>query len=259
MSKTKLFTTIIIIMGLAGYYFFAPTLQKDRFVEQLVDRNIAARGGIQAWQEVSSMRLTGKMDVGQGMNLPYTLDQKRPNMMCLEFTFETELSIQCSDGEKGWKIVPFRGSSTPQPMTELEMRESGDTVDLYGLLFNFDKRGHKVEVLGKESIMGRDTYKLQVTLSKGAVRWLYIDTETALEVKLEAIRTIAGKEKLVETYYQDWKSSEGLLIAHRQETKTEGDKQSHFLTVETVSINPPITDDHFKMPEENTSNLKDKS
>ncbi len=249
MPKAKLITILLIIVGITGYYFLSPTLQKNRFIQKLVDRNISARGGMNAWQDVSALRLTGKMDVGQGMYLPYILDQKRPNKMCLEFTFDNEVSIQCSDGKNGWKIVPFRGNRNPEPMTEQELKESADSVDLYGLLFDYEKRDHKVELLGQEVIMGRDTYKLKITLPKGAVRWLYIDIETALEVKLEAIRTIAGKERLVETFYQEWELSEGLLMAHRQETKTEGDKNSHFLTIETVSINPPITDNYFKMPE----------
>jgi hypothetical protein len=80
------------------------------------------------------------------------------------------------------------------------------------------------------------------------VRWLYLDTETALEIKAEALRTVAGRQRLVETIYSDWQDKDGLLIARRQETTTEGDTQSHFLTVDSVTINPVINDSRFVMP-----------
>jgi hypothetical protein len=40
----------------------------------------------------------------------------------------------------------------------------------------------------------------------------------------------------------------GLLFARRQETRTEGDDESHVLIVERVQVNPPIDDSRFAMP-----------
>ena len=96
--------------------------------------------------------------------------------------------------------------------------------------------------------MGGMPIKLKVTLPKGGVRWVYLDAETAIEVKLEALRMVAGREHRVETCYFDWQEADGLLIARRQETLTEGDKESHFLTVESVSVNPPLDDSRFALP-----------
>jgi hypothetical protein len=168
--------------------------------------------------------------------------------MCFEFVFDEETAVQCSDGDNGWKIAPFRGRNTPQPMTGMELRETADSSDLYGLLYDYGERGTSVEVLGHETVAGRDTIKLKLTLAKGGVRWLYLDAETALEVKLEALRSIAGRQRTVETIYSDWQETEGLLIARHLETTTEGDPKSHFLTVDSVSVNPPIEDSRFAMP-----------
>ena len=80
------------------------------------------------------------------------------------------------------------------------------------------------------------------------MRWLYLDAETALELKMETVRTIARRPKRAETVYSDWKKTDGLLIAHRQKTTTEGDPKPHFLTVEGVSVNLPIENARFAMP-----------
>jgi hypothetical protein len=225
-----------------------PTAGSADVVAELIARNVAARGGAGAWRAVSSLRLTGQMDVGHGMHVPYVLEQKHPRKMCLEFVFDEQAAVQCVDGDAGWKLVPFRGRTRPEPMTAEELREMAGSVDLEGLLFDSEARGHVVELVGQEPVLGRDAFKLRVTLPGGAVRWIYLDAETGLEVKLEAMRRLAGSERRVETFFSDWQETEGLLIPRRQETRMEGEDELHFLTVESVGVNPPLDDARFEKP-----------
>ncbi len=133
-------------------------------------------------------------------------------------------------------------------MTEAEYRDVADSSDPYGLLYNYRERGLDIQYLGKEQINDRDVNKLRVELPYGGVRWLHLDAETALDVKLEAPRVVAGKDYLIETFYTDWQEVEGLLIPARQETRTVGDEQTHFLTVDSVTVNPQVDDSQFHMP-----------
>ena len=254
MTRKNLKTVLAAALALGTLtflFFYWPhtPLGRARAVNKLVDQNVAARGSAEAWRAVASLRLTGQMDVGKGMSVPYVLEQKRPDKMCLEFVFEGETAVQCNHGKAGWKLEPFRGRTAPEPMTEAELREVADSADLYGPLFDYDARGHTVELLGREPVQERDAVKLKVTLPGGAVRWVYVDAESGLEIKVDAMRTVGGRERRVETFYRDWQATEeGLLIARRQETRTEGSSDRHMLTVETVEVNPPIDDSRFAMP-----------
>ena len=249
MSK-KILTAVIAltIILVLGAYYFSPAQRQARFIDQLVEQNVTARGGQAAWRKLDSIRLTGQMDLGQDTVAPYTLEQKRPDKMRLEFIFNKERVIQSTDGKVGWKFVPFLGRKKPEPMTDKELREAADTADPYGLLFDYSERGNTIEYLGIEKVAGREAHKLKVTLPRGTVRWVFLDTQTALEIKVETRRMVRGKERKVETFYKEWKPESGLIIAHRQETMTEGDEQSHFLTVEEVTINPALDASHFVMP-----------
>jgi len=241
------------ILGLGTLYYFSPAQQEARFIDQLVAQNMVARGGETAWSTVNSIRLVGQMDVGQDMLVPYTLDQARPDKMRLEFVFNEETVIQSTDGKTGWKLVPFLGRTKPESMTDKELREAIDTAHPYGLLFNYDARGHKVELLGKENVGDREAYKLKVILPHGTVRWVFLDTTTALEIKVETRRNVRGKERRVETFYEDWRPEGGLLIAHRQVTTTEGEGKSHFITVDNVMLNPALDATRFAMPTTQTN------
>jgi hypothetical protein len=250
--KTLAAAVIVLVLGVGVFMLLDRTYHftggHGRIVDALIARNVAARGGAEAWRAVDTLRLSGEMDLGQQLHVPYVLEQKREGKMCLEFEFNDETATQCVNGGTGWKLLPFMGRRAAEPMTELELREMAGGVNIDGLLFDSDKRGYEVRLVGKESLDGKDASKLEVVLPSGAVRWVYLDDETGLEVKLEAIRSLRGQERLVETYYSGWKDADGLLIPRRQVTHSEGDTESHFMTVESVSVNPPISDARFAMP-----------
>jgi hypothetical protein len=228
------------IYGLTGGF--------GRVVDGLIARNVEARGGAEKWRAVDSLRLSGQMDLGQGMHVPYTVEQKRPGSMCIEFEFDNEMATQCVSGGSGWKLLPFMGRPYPETMTDAELAEMADAADIDGLLFDAARRGSKVRLVGKEMVDGRETHKLEIVLPRGARRWIYLDAETALEVKLETIRTRNGREQRIETLYSDWRETDGLLIPRRQESRAEGGPESHWLTVESVTVNPQIADYRFANP-----------
>lgn len=241
---------VAFVIAVAAFFLIynSDAMKERRIVNAVVAQNIEARGGEDVWKAIDTLRLTGQMDLGQGMHVPYVMEQKRPGKMCLEFVFDEKTAIQCIDGESGWKLLPFRGRNYPEAMTEQEFSAMAGGADIDGLLFNAVERGNKIEFAGKEQVAGRPATKLEVTLPGGAIRWVYIDDETGLDVKLETTRIVSGAERLVETFYYDWQDTEGLLIPRRQESKTEGDAEFHFVTVDSVRSNPLLDDSRFEMP-----------
>lgn len=225
-----------------------PLPGRDSAAERLVAKNVAVRGGSEAWAKVKTLRLSGSMGLGQGLTAPYTLEQQRPDKMRLEFEFNGARSVQTVDGVQGWKLAPFRGASEPEPMNEIELRETAASGSP-GLLFDYKSQGHQIELQGDTTVDGKETQKLKVTLANGAVRWLYLEEETGLELKLEAMRTIAGRDQLVETYYREWRNAGDLKIPSRQESRIQGTEAWNELTVEKIEINPSLNLDRFAKPE----------
>ena len=248
MSKKSMAVGFAIAVVAAFLVYNSDAMKERRIVNSLVAKNIEARGGEDVWKSLDALRLTGQMDLGQGMHVPYVMEQKRPGKMCLEFVFDEQTAIQCINGDSGWKLLPFRGRNYPEAMTEQEFSAMAGGADIDGLLFNTVERGNKIEFVGKEVVAGRPATKLEVTLPGGAIRWVYVDDETGLDVKLETTRVVSGKERLVETYYYDWQEADGLLIPRRQESRTEGDNDFHFVTVDSVLSNPSLDDSRFAMP-----------
>lgn len=219
---------------------------------EVVDKNVAARGGLPAWRAVQSMMLTGKLGVGgnqratlsvpipralkesgdsvQGlrqrpvdeMQLPFVLKLKRPEKMRLELEFKGQTAVQTFDGTHGWKLRPFLNRPDAEPYSQEEMkiasRQAGAELD--GYLIDYAAKGTAINVDGTERVEGRDTYKLKLTLKGGDVIHVWVDAETFLEAKVEGQpRRLDGVYHPVEVYYRDYRPVNGLQIPFVLETR----------------------------------------
>jgi len=218
-------------------------------VDEIIAKNIQARGGMEKLKAVKTIRYTGKMTVGPGLEVPATMEQKRPNSVRLEFTVQGLTGIQGYDGKTGWMIMPFGGKKDPEAMGEDDLKAIAEQADFDGPLVDYKAKGSKVELLGKEAVEGTDAYKLKVTLKSGDVTTIYLDADSYLEIKNESKRTIRGAERESESSIGDYKEVEGLVIPFSIEAGMKGNPQKQKITMEKVEINPAIDDSRFKMPE----------
>lgn len=221
---------------------------------QIVDRNVAARGGLKAWREVNTLTLSGQMEAGGKKNtaLPFVMKMERPRMSRLEIRFQDQTAVQVYDGEHGWKLRPFLGRNEVEPFTPAEAKAAAAWAELDGPLVDFAKKGSKVALLGTESVEGNNTYKLKLTLKNGEERHVWVDAASFLERKIDGEpRKVDGKLRNVAVYYRDYKTVSGLTLPHVLETIVEDDKRSqpHKLYIRQMMVNQPLEDKLFAKPQ----------
>ncbi len=112
----------------------APSSAAKLTAEQVIEKNVAARGGLQAWRAVQTLSMSGKMDAGgnesptrpvQGVRtggvqlpkrpaeqaqLPFRLELKRTRKSRLELDFSGD---DCDPGLRWHQRVEI--ASVPQP------------------------------------------------------------------------------------------------------------------------------------------------
>lgn len=235
-----------IVVALLAVGFTTAALPQS--AEEIVAANVAARGGLPAWRAVRTLRMTGQMDVGRDMQVPFTLLLERPMKMRLEFLFDGEMVVQVFDGKNGWMQRPFLGRDGYEPYGADELRAAAGQAELDGPLIDYKAKGHRVKLLGRETVQGREAYKLEVTLATGVVRHIYLDAETSLEVKVDSSRQLRGKETALETYYRDYRPVRGLLFAHSLETLIAGESKGNRMAIEQIELNPPLDAALFAPP-----------
>ncbi len=219
---------------------------------QIIDRNVAARGGLQAWRAVQTLTLSGKMEAGGKENpeLPFVLKMKRQHKSRLELQFQEQTAIQVYDGKQGWKLRPFVGRDDVEPFTPDESRAAGQWQELDGPLIDYAKKGIKVRMQGKDAVEGHPAYKLLLTMRDGSHRHVWVDAGSFLEVKVDGEpRRMDGRMRNVVVYYRDYRKENDLTMPHVLETVVEGGSIAHKMKIEDVAVNQPMDDVLFGKPQ----------
>jgi hypothetical protein len=217
--------------------------------DDVIAKHMAAVGGLAKLQAVKSVRMTGRITLGPGVEAPMVLEIKRPRSLRLDFTVQDMVGSQGYDGTKAWMLMPFTGSKVPQEMSADEASMFEEQADIDGPLVDYKAKGNTVELLGKEKVEGSDTYKLKVTLKSGAIRTFYLDADTFLEIKEEGKRMLRGTEMETETIVGDYKQVDGLMMPHALDSGVKGTPRRQKIVVEKIELNVPIDDARFKMPD----------
>jgi len=230
----------------------AAPAQADLSAAEVITKNVAARGGLEAWRAVKTMSLSGKTGAGgnqratlnvptQGqatvvgrktdeprlpsrrveeVYLPFLMELARPRKMRFELQFAGQTALQTYDGVNGWKLRPYLNRLEVEPYTADEMKVASIQSELDGPLVDYAAKGTRVESDGTEKVEGRDTYKLKLTLKSGDVTHVWVDAQTFLEAKVEGQpRRLDGTYHPVEVYYRDYRNVNGLQIPFVLETR----------------------------------------
>lgn len=217
-------------------------------LDDILAKNLQARGGLDKIRAVHTMRMTGTMTVGPGMEAPFVLEQKRPNLMRMDFTLQGMTGSQAYDGNVGWQFMPFSGRKDPEPVPEDQLKQLKEQADFDGPLVDYKAKGNQVELVGKDKVEGSDAWKLKVTLKNGEVRYIYLDADQYLDIRSEGKTTIRGTEMEFEATMGDYKEVGGLMLPFAVESGQKGSPQKMKMTLKDVVLNQPIDDARFKMP-----------
>lgn len=237
-----------LIARVAAGLWLGAALLPAQTADELIAKNIAARGGVEKIKNVQSMRMTGSMRLGDD-KLPTTLELKRPSKSRWEFTLEGQTAVQAFDGKTAWMIMPFEGHADPEVMTDQEAKDIEMQADIDGPLIDSAAKGITVTLVGRETIDGGvDTWHLKVTRKGGDSRDLYLDAKTYLQVLAVSHRSNDGNMVEIRSKIGDYRSVGGVMLPHRFEASASGVPQTQALEFEKIELNVPIDDSRFAMP-----------
>jgi len=195
------------------------------------------------WQTFIS---TGKT-IAQGMEFPIKIYMKRPGKIRIEVEVQGNKMIQAFDGNHGWSITPWSGSSAPQDMTADETKEMKNQADIEGTLYNLKEKGHKAVLIGKEDLEGSAVYKIKLTRSDGDIETWFIDAENYIPLKVATITKTQGNETESESYLSNYSEFNGVLMAKTITNKVKDQTVNQFV-MDHMEINLPVSDSLFVKP-----------
>jgi len=130
-----------------------PPAAPELTVEQILEKNAVARGGLEAWRKIQTMVWVGHMESpgGPAPQAPFVLQQKRPNKTRFELNTMGEKSLRVFDGKHGWKAHPgANGRPDVRPFTAQELRFAQEAIVIDSPLIDHDAKRIAVELGGED-------------------------------------------------------------------------------------------------------------
>jgi hypothetical protein len=218
-------------------------------VDELVAKNIEAKGGAAALNAIQSMRFEGKLLVNQGqVELTYTQTKKRPGKVRADAVLQGMTLVQAYDGTAGWKIYPFQGRKDPEKMSADDTKALVEDAEIGGPLEDWKANGKTVTYLGTEDVEGTLAHKLRVVRKNGDVSYVYLDPDHFLEIRTISQRVEQGAKVEVETDLGDYEKINGVFFPYSIESGPKGSTDKQKIVLEKGEANIPVDDAIFRFP-----------
>jgi hypothetical protein len=242
--------TVVLAIGVASFSAAAENQdQKAPTLDDLVAKNVEAKGGAQALKSLQSLKLTGKLIVNEGqLQLGYSETKKRPDAVRSEFALQGMTAVQAYDGKDGWRISPFQGRKDPEKMSADDVRPLMEEAEIDGPLVDWKSKGSTLEYLGREDVDGTSAYKIKVVRKNGDVSFVYLDPDHFLEIRILTQRVRHGAQEETETDVGDYEKIGGVFIPFSVEAGHKGDPDKQKVVIEKAEANVPVDDAVFKFP-----------
>jgi outer membrane lipoprotein-sorting protein len=216
--------------------------------DELLARNLDARGGADKVAAIKTLKLEGKLLIGGQFEVALTQYQKAPDSVRSEASLQGLTAVQAWDGKEAWQISPFQGRKDPEKMTSEDAKALADDAPIAGALIGAKERGAKIDYLGTEDVDGTDAHKLKVTLKNGDVEYVYLDPDHFLEIRTVAQRSVRGTEVQSTTDFGDYEEVAGVYFPFSLATENKSDGSRTQTTIEHAQANAPLDDALFAFP-----------
>jgi hypothetical protein len=216
--------------------------------DELVQKNIQAKGGMEKIKAIHSVRITGKLNAGGGFTGATVQENERPNLVRETFSLQGMSAVTAYDGATGWQIQPFGGHKDPEFMGEDDLKDLLLDADFDGPLVDCKEKGNTVEYLGHDVVDGDDALRLKVTLKNGDIVYYFLDPDTYLEIRKEVQEFIRGsvRESVIEM--GSYKPVNGVMYPYSVSQGSKANPGAQTTTVSKIEVNVPIDKADFAVP-----------
>ena len=219
--------------------------------EELVDKNIRAKGGIDKIKSAKTRLTTGKVRGGgrRRSTVAFRQMNMRPDLVRQNLSMQGMTAVQAYDGSVGWQTQPFRGRKDPELMGEDNLRDLLLTADFDGPLVDYAAKDNTIEYLGHAEVDGDDALRLKVTLKNGDIIYYYLDPDTYLEIRKEIQQFIRGsvRERVVDL--GSYKPVDGVMYPFSISEGPKNNPGAQAMTIDKIEVNVAFQESDFALPE----------
>jgi len=210
--------------------------------DQVFDKYLAASGGADAVQKITSRVAKGTLTGFGGQHFPVDVYGKVPDKRISVMHLPGGDSVTAFDGHAGWLSVPGR---PPHIMNADENAAASMDADLH---FPVDvKSQNRIWVVGPgEKIDGRDTTQVVGRTENQPPLRLYFDSQSGLLFRLIRYTETPLGRLPTQIDYSDYREADGVKLPYRWSLARPGNRFT--IQVDELHQNVPVDDAKFTPP-----------
>lgn len=240
MKNIVLFVVFILFLVFAQF-------ANAQSVDEVINQYIIARGGKEKLSSIQSVYFEGtRQMMGNEVQVKVTKVDGKLNRV--DFDFGGNSGYTIITPSKGWTYIPMR-SDKPQEIPEARLKTMQDQLDIAGPLVNYAAKGYQAVLKGKDTVNGKEAYKIQLTDAAGKEITYYIDAKTNLLIQTrkmgEIDRNTGGEAKEIITNFSDYKEVSGVMFPQTIVTEGAG-MGAGSMSFDKIEVNIPVDQSLYK-------------
>ncbi|MEA3444026.1 MAG: hypothetical protein U9R19_04800 [Bacteroidota bacterium] len=229
----------LTIIGLSIHTGFSQT------AEEIIGKHIDAHGGMENWEAVKSIKLTGKF-TAFGESKAFTEIKARPDRFYASFSWGQHVVEEARNGSVYWTINPWFDMFFARKTNSVEANIINQKSEFCTPFFNYKERGYVVEYLGKEEVEGIGVFKLELTRPGQQPETWYINSQTYLEYMYTSMWCDFASPTMQETWFEDFRKVGNIIIPYY--TERTFSIRHRVIEIEKVELNIETNDEMFDIP-----------
>lgn len=245
---------LTLILGL-----FLTVGLRAQSVDEIINKYFENTGGVDKWKNLKGVKMEGKANQ-QGMDIPFTVIQLKDGRQMVSYSLQgKDLKQGVYDGTTLWSVnfVNMKAEKSDAEATENFKQDIGEFPDPF---LTYKERGLKVELLGKETVEGTETFKLKLTKKPIKVDgketenivFYYFDAENFVPLVMEQeIKSGPMKGKIAQTKMSDYQEVNGLMFPFSLADGVKDSQGSFTRTITKIELDPTVEASAFAFPSGN--------
>ena len=222
-------------------------------LDQIIERNTEATGGAAAIEAVQNVEMNLHI-VEPTFSADAVYRAARPGRMRIDVTVGGKHAVtEAFDGENAWQQT---GNDRAKAETQKATAALRRGVELPGKIFGLHelkRRGHNLELIGREKIEGVAYYAVRLRLADGYTTTLYVDPTRWLITRRRDVRPlhvdVDPTPTTIEQVSEDFRNIGGVQFPFLSvETDLTTGKELSRTTIGSLKINVPLDRSFFEKP-----------
>ncbi len=219
--------------------------------DEIIENYFENTGGKANWEKLEGIEMVGVMKM-QNMEIPFEQVATKDGKQLVTIELQGSRMIWSAfDGETSWERnqMTMEAEKSDNEATDNMKKQTKDFPDPF---LNYKEKGYAVELIGKETVDGTETFKIKLTKdpitingeSKPNISHYYFDTENFVPIILESeINEGPMTGQTIKSSISDYQEVNGVYFPF-----TIGN-QFQTMTFKEIKLNPEVDTAAFAFPE----------